>query len=160
MHNYRLIVALLIFWSLFLQLKKYRYHCPRSCLKGKESETLCVYVRLLCAVVYIHKAVVAVACWFAYYLYYVVLLFPCSGIAEHHLTGKELLALKNILQEDVIDTLEQNLAKSGSVTTEEVRGLLHSLDQHEIASNLHFGKLVNAVPISTILYIILMVHIK
>ena len=99
-------------------------------------------------------------------MYYVVL-FPCSGIAEsspntvgHHLTGKELLALKNIMQEDVIDTLEQNLAKSGSVTIEEVQGLLHSLDQHEIASNLHFGKLVNAVPISIFLYIILMVHIK
>ena len=96
-------------------------------------------------------------------MYYVVLLFPCSGIAEsspsiveHHLTGKELLALKNILQEDVIDTLEQNLAKSGSVTIEEVRGLLHSLDQHEIASSLHFGKLVDAVPISTIRYIIRM----
>ena len=60
------------------------------------------------------------------------------------------------MQEDVIDTLEQNLAKSGSVTIEEVQRLLHSLDQHEIASSLDFGKLVNAVLISAILYIILM----
>ena len=98
-------------------------------------------------------------------MYYVVLLFPCSGIAEsspstvgHHLTGKELLALKNILQEDVIDTLEQNLAKSGSVTTEEVQWLLHSLDQHEIASSLDVGKVVDAVPLSIILYIIQMMY--
>ena len=98
-------------------------------------------------------------------MYYVVLLFHSSGIAEssprtvgHHLTGKDLLALKNILQEDMIDTLEQNLAKSGSVTTEEVQWLLHSLDQHEIASSLDVGKVVDAVPISTILYIIRMMY--
>ena len=58
----------------------------------------------------------------------------------------------------MIDTLEQNLAKSGSVTTEEVQWLLHSLDQHEIASSLDVGKVVDAVPISTILYIIRMMY--
>ena len=95
-------------------------------------------------------------------MYYVLLLFHCSGIDEsfptsegHHLSGKELLALKNILQEGLIDILEQNLAKSGSVTIEEVQGLLHSLDQHEIASSLRqhldFGKLVDGIPLSTII---------
>ena len=90
-----------------------------------------------------------------------------SGIAEsppstveHHLTGKELLALKNILQEDVIDTLEQNLAKRGSVTIEEVQRLLHSLDQHETASSLHFGKLVDAVPISTLCIIRMLFYVE
>ena len=94
-------------------------------------------------------------------MYYIVL-FHCSGTDEsspsgegHHLSGKELLALKNILQEDLIDTLEQNVVESGSVTIEEVQGLLHSLDQHEIASSLRqhldFGKLVDGIPLSTII---------
>ena len=125
-----------------------------------------IVVWLLCAVVYIHSCCGSclLICFHAESSTCIICAsLSFSGIAEsppstveHHLTGKELLALKNILQEDVIDTLEQNLAKSGSVTIEEVQRLLHSLDQHEIASSLDFGKLVNAVLISAILYIILM----
>ena len=60
----------------------------------------------------------------------------------------------------MIDTLEQNLARSGSVTIEKVHRLLHSLDQHEIASSLHFGKLVDAVPISTLYIIRMLFYVK
>lgn len=80
------------------------------------------------------------------------LLFQCSGTPEsslgsegHYLSGKELLILKDILQEDVMDRLQQiGLDLSGNVTIEKVQQLLHSLEQHEIASSLRrhldFGK--------------------
>ena len=85
---------------------------------------------------------------------YVVLLFQCSGTDEsflsnvgHHLSGKELLVLKDILQEDVIVSLQQNgldLQRSEHVTFEKVQDMLHSLERHELASSLkqllHFGK--------------------
>ena len=66
---------------------------------------------------------------------------------EHHLSSKELLALKDILQEDVIVSLQQvglDLQRSEHVTFEKVQDMLHSLERHELASSLkqllHFGK--------------------
>ena len=70
--------------------------------------------------------------------------------AEHYLGGKELLALRDILQEDVIDSLKHkgldlNAIENVQTTLEEVQQLLHSIQQHEIASSLRrlidFGKL-------------------
>ena len=60
------------------------------------------------------------------------------GADEHHLSNKELLALTNILQEDVADSLKQIGLDFGDaqITIEEVQRLLYSLGQHEIASNL------------------------
>ena len=59
----------------------------------------------------------------------------------HHLSGKELLALQDILQEDVIDSLKKigldlNIIGDAHTTIEEVQTLLHSLEQHEVASSL------------------------
>ena len=59
----------------------------------------------------------------------------------HHLSGKELLVLQDILQEDVIDSLHKiglDLKTIGDTQTtiEEVQGMLHSLEQHEVASSL------------------------
>ena len=59
----------------------------------------------------------------------------------HYLSGKELLALPDILQERVIDSLKKiglNLNAIGDThtTIEEVQSLLHSLEQHEVASSL------------------------
>ena len=59
----------------------------------------------------------------------------------HHLSGKELLALPDILQEHVIDSLEKiglDLKAIGDAQTtiEEMQSLLHSLEQHEVASSL------------------------
>ena len=59
----------------------------------------------------------------------------------HHLSGRELLALPDILQEHVIDSLKKIgldlKAIGGTQTTiEEVQSLLHSLEQHEVASSL------------------------
>lgn len=66
---------------------------------------------------------------------------------EHHLSSKELLALKDILQEDVIVSLQRvglDLQRSEQVTFEKVQDMLHSLEKHELASSLkqllHFGK--------------------
>ena len=70
--------------------------------------------------------------------------------AEHYLGGKELLALRDVLQEDVIDSLKHkgldlNAIENVQTTLEEVRQLLHSIEQHEIASSLQrlidFGEL-------------------
>ena len=70
--------------------------------------------------------------------------------AEHYLGGKELLALRDILQEDVIDSLKHKgldllAIESVQTTLEEVQQLLHSIQQHEIASslrrNIDFGEL-------------------
>ena len=60
---------------------------------------------------------------------------------RHHLSGKELLALQDILQEDVIDSLKKiglDLKTIGDAQTtiEEVQSLLHALEQHEVASSL------------------------
>ena len=72
----------------------------------------------------------------------------CSNIG-HHLSGRELLALPYILQEHVIDSLKKiglDLKAIGSTQTtiEEVQSLLHSIEQHEVASSLRqhldFGK--------------------
>ena len=59
----------------------------------------------------------------------------------HHLSGKELLALPDILQEHVVDSLQKiglDLKTFGDAhaTIEEVQGMLHSLEQHEVASSL------------------------
>ena len=59
----------------------------------------------------------------------------------HHLSGKELLVLPDILQEHVIDSLKKIgldlKAIGGTQTTiEEVQTLLHSIEQHEVASSL------------------------
>ena len=59
----------------------------------------------------------------------------------HHLSGRELLALPDILQERVIDSLKKiglDLKTIGDAhaTIEEVQGMLHSLEQHEVASSL------------------------
>ena len=70
--------------------------------------------------------------------------------AEHYLGGKELLALRDILQEDVIDSLKHkgldlNAIENVQTTLEEVRQVLHSIERHEIASSLRrlidFGEL-------------------
>lgn len=76
-------------------------------------------------------------------------LFPLSSDADEsslsniglYLSGKELLALKGILHDNVIDCLKQkglDLTIIGNVQTtlEEVQRVLHSLGQHEIASSL------------------------
>ena len=57
------------------------------------------------------------------------------GADEHHLSNKELLALTDILQEDLTDRLKQDFGDA-QTTIEEVQKWLHSLGQHEIASNL------------------------
>lgn len=51
---------------------------------------------------------------------------------------KELQALKDILQEDVADSLQQSGLdfENAQTTLEEVQRWLHTLGQHEIASNL------------------------
>ena len=51
---------------------------------------------------------------------------------------KELQALKDILQEDVSDSLQQSGLdfENAQTTLEEVQRWLHTLGQHEIASNL------------------------
>ena len=59
----------------------------------------------------------------------------------HHLSGKELIALPDVLQEHVVDSLQMiglDLKTIGDAQTtiEEVQGMLHSLDQHEVASSL------------------------
>ena len=59
----------------------------------------------------------------------------------HHLSGRELLALPDILQEHVVDSLKKIgldlKAIGGTQTTiEEVQSLLHSIEQHEVASSL------------------------
>ena len=59
----------------------------------------------------------------------------------HYLSGKELLALPDILQECIIDSLKKiglNLNAIGDTQTtiEEVQSLLHSLGEHEVASSL------------------------
>ena len=59
----------------------------------------------------------------------------------HCLSGKELLALPDILQEHVIDSLQKigldlNTIGDAHTTIEEVQSLLHSLEQHEVASSL------------------------
>ena len=61
--------------------------------------------------------------------------------AEQYLSGKELLALRDILREDVIDSLQHkgldlNAIENVQITLEEVQQLLHSLEQHEIATTL------------------------
>lgn len=61
--------------------------------------------------------------------------------AEHYLNGKELLALRDTLQEDVIDSLKHkgldlNAIENVQITLEEVQQLLYSLEQHEIATTL------------------------
>jgi len=60
------------------------------------------------------------------------------GADEHHLSNKELLALTDILQEDLTDRLKQIGLDFGDAqrTIEEVQRLLCSLGEHEIASNL------------------------
>lgn len=60
------------------------------------------------------------------------------GADEHHLSNKELLALTDILQEDLTDRLKQIGLDFGDAQTtiEEVQKWLHSLGEHEIASNL------------------------
>ena len=75
-------------------------------------------------------------------------LFYSSGADEsslssvgHHLSGKELLALPDILQEHVVDSLKKiglDLKTIGDAhtTIEEVQSLLYSLEQHEVASSL------------------------
>ena len=57
------------------------------------------------------------------------------GADEHHLSNKELLALTDILQEDLTDRLKQDFGDA-QTTFEEVQKWLRSLGQHEIASNL------------------------
>ena len=79
------------------------------------------------------------------------------SLIGHHLSGKELLALKDdVLPEDVIDGLQQiglDLKTTGvaQTTLEEVQSLLHSLEQHETASNLRqlldLGKLFDGIAI-------------
>ena len=61
-----------------------------------------------------------------------------ESLVEHHLSNKELLALTDILQEDVTDRLKQIGLDFGDARTtiEEVQKRLHSLGEHEIASNL------------------------
>ena len=58
----------------------------------------------------------------------------------HYLSGKELLALPDILQECVMDSLKTilnwNAIGDTHTTIEEVQSLLHSLEQHEVASSL------------------------
>ena len=59
----------------------------------------------------------------------------------HHLSGKELLVLPDILQEHVIDSLKKiglDLQAIGDTQTtiEELQSLLHSLEHHEVASSL------------------------
>lgn len=61
--------------------------------------------------------------------------------AEQYLSGKELLALRDILQEDMIDSLQHkgldlNAIENVQITLEEVQQLLYSLEQHEIATTL------------------------
>ena len=61
--------------------------------------------------------------------------------AEQYLSGKELLALRDILREDVIDSLQHkgldlNAIENVQITLEEVQQLLYSLEQHEIATTL------------------------
>ena len=60
------------------------------------------------------------------------------GADEHHLSNKELLALTDILQEDLTDRLKQIGLDFGDAQTTigEVQKRLHSLGEHEIASNL------------------------
>ena len=67
----------------------------------------------------------------------------------HYLSEKELLALKYVIQEDVIDSLQQigldlNTIGDSQITIEELQRALYSLDQHEVASSLRqhldFGK--------------------
>ena len=67
----------------------------------------------------------------------------------HHLSGRELLALPDILQGHMIDSLKKiglDIKSIGDTQTtiEEVQSLLHSLEQHEVASSLRqrldFGK--------------------
>ena len=60
------------------------------------------------------------------------------GADEHHLSNKELLALTDILQEDVTDSLKQIGLdfENAQTTIEEVQRLLCSLGEHDIASNL------------------------
>ena len=58
----------------------------------------------------------------------------------HHLSGRELLALPDVLKGHV-DSLQKvglDLKTIGDAhtTIEEVQGMLHSLDQHEVASSL------------------------
>lgn len=74
----------------------------------------------------------------------------------HHLSGKELLALQDILQEHVIDSLKKigfDMKTIGDTqaTIEEAQSLLYSLEQHEIASSLRqcldLGKLMGGIAI-------------
>lgn len=60
------------------------------------------------------------------------------GADEHHLSNKELLALTDVLEEDVADSLKQIGLdfENAQTTIEEVQRLLFSLGEHEIASNL------------------------
>ena len=67
----------------------------------------------------------------------------------HHLSGRELLTLPDILQGHVIDSLKQiglDIKSIGGAPTtiEKLQSLLHSLEQHEVASSLRqrldFGK--------------------
>ena len=58
----------------------------------------------------------------------------------HHLSGRELLALPDVLKEHV-DSLQKvgldlKTIEDAHTTIEEVQGMLHSLDQHEVASSL------------------------
>ena len=59
----------------------------------------------------------------------------------HHLSGRELLALPDILQGHVIDSLKKiglDIKSIGGAPTtiEELQSLLHSIEQHEVASSL------------------------
>ena len=77
-----------------------------------------------------------------HYIYKLHTLSHSSGTDEylirHHLSDKEFQALKDILQKDIIDSLQQSGLGLGNAQTtlEEVQRLLHSLGQHEVASNL------------------------
>ena len=73
-----------------------------------------------------------------------------ESLTGHYLSKKELQALKDILQEDVTDSLKQIGLDFGNAQTtlEEVQRLLHTLGHHEVASNLRqhldFGKHLKA----------------
>ena len=75
-------------------------------------------------------------------------------LIEHLLSNKELQALKEVLQIDVIDSLRLELGNA-QTTLEKVQRLLHSVGHHETASNLRqhldFGELSQIHRKSTIL---------
>ena len=94
-------------------------------------------------------------CLYAEAVYKPDTLSHSSGTDEpHHLSEKELQALEDILQVDLIDSLRSELGNA-ETTLEKVQKLLHSLGQHEIASNLRqhldFGELSQIYRKSTIL---------